>query len=168
MKSLSLLRHAEAEQPIGMRDFDRSLSSYGAQMAPRFGRRLEQQGFMPDLVFASPAARAVETARIMCYEIGYPEESLVLKNGIYRASLEGLLQVIQEASESAQHLLLVGHNPALGELAAYLCAQNPASKPVLSHMATCALLRIQLPIEYWALIESGVGLFQDYDTPENL
>lgn len=164
MKSLSLLRHAEAEQPFGVADKERNLSNYGAQMAPRLGRRLEQQGFMPDQVICSPATRTLETARIICYELGFPVNKLQIREEIYRASINNLMQVIHEADETKDHLLLVGHNPGLSELATYLC--NSSAVP--SHMATCALLRIQLPIDYWAMADRGTGQFLDYDTPENV
>lgn len=165
MKFLSLLRHAEAEQPLGVADHDRNLSSYGAQMAPRLGRRLEQSGFLPDLVISSTAVRALETARIMCYELGCDIDLLQQKSEIYRASYQQLLRVVQGADESLSHILLVGHNPSLSELATYLCGYN---SKVPTHMSTCSLVRIQLPVEYWALVDGSGGQFIEYDTPENM
>lgn len=167
MKTLSLLRHAEAEQPLGVRDFDRGLSSYGAQMAPRLGRRLEQKNFMPDLIVTSPAARTIATAQIISYELGYPVESMVFRDEIYQASLTSLLQVVRSFEENLNHVLLIGHNPALSQLASYLC-QSPHEQRAPSHMATCALFRVALGIEYWALVEQGCGQFNEYDTPENV
>jgi len=164
MKYISLIRHAEAQTTLGIGDRDRDLSVYGAQMAPRLGRRLEQQNFMPDLVYTSPANRAAKTARIMCYELGFPVESIQTKEAIYRASLDDLVQLIQNADEEASHLLLVGHNPSLSELAEHLCPQPE----VPSHMATCSLVQIALDIEFWALAEPKSGYFQKYDTPENI
>lgn len=163
MKYLSLLRHAEAEQPLGIADKERNLSSYGAQMAPRLGRRLEQSGFMPDLVVASPATRTDQTARIICYELGYPIENMAIEENIYRATLFNLLALVQGLDEKLSHVLLVGHNPSLSELANFLCTVD-----VPSHMATCALVRMKLPVEYWALVDGPVGQFIEYDTPENM
>lgn len=165
MKLLSLLRHGEAEQPLGVVDRDRNLSSYGAQMTPRLGRRLEQRGFMPDLVISSTATRALETARIMCFELGCDVDLLQQKDEIYQATLHHLLRIVQGIDESLSHVLIVGHNPSLSDLATFLCGPH---QKVPTHMSTCALVRIELPVEYWALVDSPVGRFVEYDTPENM
>ena len=165
MKYLTLIRHAEAAQPFGVSDFDRALSSYGAEKAPILGRRLEQQGFMPDVVYVSPAARTQETAKILCYEIGFPVEDLSLQDSIYRASLKQLMLLLQDVEEDCEHLMLVGHNPALSDLAQSLCGRKAG---VPSHMSTCSMVRMALPIDYWALIEEGCADFIEYDTPENM
>ncbi len=165
MKYLTLIRHAEASQPIGVTDFDRTLSGYGAQMAPRLGRRLEQQSLMPDVVYVSPAARTRETAKIICYEIGYPAEDCILQETLYRASLKSLVQLLQEVDEDRQHLMIVAHNPGLSELAQFLCQSGTG---VPNHMATCSVVKMAIPVEYWALIEQGCAQFIEYDTPENV
>jgi len=161
MKILSLLRHAEAEQGANVKDFDRQLSSFGNQITPRFGRRLEQEEFMPDRVCSSEAVRAHETAKIICYEIGFPVEKLDIRPELYRAQLDQLLALVRGADENDEHLLIVAHNPVISELVHLLCPDQSGL-----FIATCGLVTIHLPLEYWALIEPGCGLFQRYETPQ--
>jgi len=163
MKQLTLIRHAEAEIPSNGIDIDRILSTYGSQMAPVIGRRLERQGLEPDIVYASPAARAIETAQIICYEIGFSSEQIHIRDEIYRASVPTLVQLLHDVDEAKQHLLIFGHNPTLTDFANFLCSNKR-----ISHMSTCGVVKMNLPIEYWALACEACAEFIEYDTPENV
>ena len=163
MKYLTLIRHAEAQVQSGSPDIERLLSTYGSQMAPVMGRRLESQGVEPDIVYTSPSARTKETAKILCYEIGFPLEKIEIKDEIYRASLMNLFTLIQAANEDLKHLMLIGHNPTITEFANALCKDHQ-----ISHMATCGVFKVALDVDYWALVNEGSGQFIEYDTPENM
>src|SRR5258708_2397719 len=112
MMRLLVLRHAKAERDSATgRDFDRPLAERGLMDAANVGRVMRERGLCPDAIIASPAKRVVETLAALADGYGPVEPNYDQR--IYNASPETLLDVIRRADDSAQTLLLVGHNPGL-------------------------------------------------------
>ena len=61
-KRLTLIRHANAEQDVDVRDFERPLSRKGRGEAEEMARRFQERGLAPDLILVSAAVRTRETA----------------------------------------------------------------------------------------------------------
>lgn len=142
MKTLLLLRHARptSTSPTG-RDFDRPLTDVGRADARRVGQLLRHKEIKPEVVISSPAVRARETADLVCEAAGLSTQTR-FDARIYEASLEELLQLVSEAEDGVETLLLVGHNPGLAELIARLTGENIAMSPA-------TLARIELDIDSW-------------------
>ncbi|KAG4948922.1 hypothetical protein JHK86_042161 [Glycine max] len=65
-RRLILLRHAKSSwDNRSLRDHDRPLSKSGKEDAVRVSRRLQQLGWIPELILSSDAARTKETLKIM-------------------------------------------------------------------------------------------------------
>lgn len=111
---LILWRHAEAQEPEGaMTDLDRPLTRRGEKQAARMAAWLDRQ--LPDgtRILSSSALRTEETARAL----GRRFKSMDgLRPG---ASAEQLLQVAGWPL-SKTPVLVVGHQPTLGQTAAQL------------------------------------------------
>src|SRR5882757_2730189 len=116
MKTLTLLRHAKsAWDDTIARDFDRPLNAKGKRAAATMGRHLRTLEMAFDHVVASPAVRVNET--LASFSHGYGEEiEPSYDRRIYLASAQTLLDVIHDTPDSAERLLLVGHNPGLEDL----------------------------------------------------
>lgn len=113
---LFLLRHAEAE-PDALTDAERALTDLGREQAARVGEFCRRHSLRPDLVLSSPFRRALETARPVAEATG--AECVV----------EGFLASGMRADDALRELttyrrargvMLVGHQPDLGWLAASL------------------------------------------------
>ncbi len=115
MRRLILLRHAKSDRPAGVRDLERPLNKRGRRAAPAVGKRMAEEGLRPDLALVSPATRTRETWAAIKDELGAPPDETVPE--IYEAAAEDILAAIRGASEEAATLLVVGHNPGLGDLA---------------------------------------------------
>ncbi len=116
MKRLITFRHAKSgwDQP-SVRDFDRALNDKGRRAAMTMGRYMRQTGLRFDHVIASPAVRVAETLDAMFD--GYGRRlSPGWDRRAYLASAPTLLEIVQEAPDEVESLLLVGHNPGLEEL----------------------------------------------------
>jgi phosphohistidine phosphatase len=112
MKRLLVLRHAKAEaESASGKDFDRPLAERGWQDATAVGRAMRERGLCPDAIVASPARRVVETLAALAE--GYGKLDPDYDRRIYNASPETLLDVVREADDAVQTILLVGHNPGL-------------------------------------------------------
>jgi phosphohistidine phosphatase len=143
MKTLLLLRHAKpsAGSPTG-RDFDRPLIEAGREAAQSVGQLLRLRRLTPEVVLCSPAARARETAEHVITAASFSTR-LLFEERIYEASVERLLELISEVSEDeAETLLVVGHNPGLGELLTHLTGAHAPMFP-------STLARIDLDIDTW-------------------
>ena len=118
---LILWRHAEAGDslPDPVMDLERPLKPKGERQARRVGDWLNQ--FLPDSVrvLTSPALRCVQTAATL----GRRAKKMdVLAPG---GGVEGLLAAARWP-DSREPVLVVGHQPTLGMVAAYLMAGDAA------------------------------------------
>jgi phosphohistidine phosphatase len=100
-----------------MADRDRPLDARGLRDAPRMAAYMRSQGYIPDIALCSPATRTRETAQALApvigeFPISYPE-------ALYLAEPEALRRLLA-AQETGETVLVVGHNPGLGALAAQL------------------------------------------------
>jgi phosphohistidine phosphatase len=107
MKSLHLLRHAKSSwKDLGLNDHDRPLNKRGRQTAKRMATYLRRAKIAPDLVICSTAMRAQQTLDPIIKAAKKPP-TIILVRGIQLWNLP----------ESANSVLLIGHNPALQDLA---------------------------------------------------
>ena len=116
-RRLVLVRHAQAGDAAT--DRDRPLSGVGQQQAANVGERLAGLGMVPDRVLVSPALRARQTWQGMSAALeGGPEPEV--EERIYDNTLDGLFEVVRESDEDLRTLVVVGHNPAVGQFASDL------------------------------------------------
>jgi phosphohistidine phosphatase len=115
---LTVIRHGTAEDRAS-RDADRPLTSAGREEARQAGARLAQLASPPDLIIASPYARALETARLVARALGYPGEVTVDPALTPDASPEGVRALLAGLGHH-DHVLLVAHEPLLSATCALL------------------------------------------------
>jgi phosphohistidine phosphatase len=119
-RTLVLLRHAKAEQQNWDNDHERELTARGRRDAAAAGRWLIEHGIGIDEVLCSTSERTQQTTEAV-WSSGCPEGEVHLDRRIYLASPERLLEVIHEADEDADVLMVVGHAPGIPSLAELLC-----------------------------------------------
>lgn len=152
MKRLYVVRHGKAENdgPSGD-DFDRKLAERGKDDAKKLGARLKDRDVRVDMIFSSPAKRARKTARILAKKIGYEKDKIVCDPMIYEDSFKGALDLIRSADNSLERLMIVGHNPGLTRLVAFLTGKDVDSLP------TCGAACIDFDLDSWKDAEEGGG-----------
>jgi phosphohistidine phosphatase len=124
MDRLILLRHgkAETDAPSG-RDFDRPLTGRGGRDATVVARALAEAGISPDLVLVSPAARALQTWEAMAAV--FPKVDVEQVPDLYETTPADILALAKSSGAEAATVMVVGHNPGLGQLAAWLAQDTP-------------------------------------------
>lgn len=97
-----MLRHAEAED--GTPDADRRLTAKGEEQSRAVGAALRRLGIELDACVSSPKVRSVETARLVCEQLGVEvTEDDRLAGGPFDP---------REVAEGLGHqVMLVGHEP---------------------------------------------------------
>ena len=111
--------HALSAREAGVAsDPERPLSTLGEQEALEAARHLKASGFTPDLIISSPFLRADRTAAIAAGVFsGAPVRTdAALSDG----RLQNILDLVLKPSAGASRLLLVGHQPLIGAIAAVL------------------------------------------------
>ena len=162
MKTLTLVRHAKSSwKDHSLADRDRPLNKRGKRDAPEMGRRIAAAGIRPSLIVSSPAVRAWTTAKIIANEIGYPREFLQRDNGLYLASVNGILDVIVAQDPGFNSLMLVGHNPGFTDFANYLVPG------LTNNMPTAGVVSVELDSEDWSLYDKPAAELLLYDFPKN-
>src|SRR5450755_1890570 len=114
-RRLLLLRHAKSswEDP-GLDDHDRPLAPRGRRAAKRIGTYLRDERIAISVVLCSSAARAQETlSRLkLC-----GEPTIEVDAALYGATADELLQRVRSLPDVGGTALLIGHNPAMQDLA---------------------------------------------------
>ena len=159
-KRLTLLRHAKSGWgETSEADHERVLSDKGEHHALRLGRLLQEQQLQPDRIVSSSAARAVQTANLICRAM--PAADINTDSKLYLASPEALLDVAAAEYDGNNHLMLIAHNPGMTELV------NRLSNVALDNLPTCGIFCIDLNIESWSellepLNQSGTVFWYHY------
>lgn len=170
MKILALLRHAKSswDEPA-LDDVDRPLSGRGRDAATRMGEEMRALGLHYDLALVSPARRAADTFERVCGAWKGAIESRE-EPRLYLAAGAEILSVIAQAPDSADRLLLVGHNPVLHEMAVRLSGMEESvhGKLLAAKFPTGALAEITLPIGRWADVTGGRGRLVRFLRPRDL
>ena len=149
---LLVVRHAIAEDreafaAAGRGDAHRPLTAKGSRRMRRAARGLRHLVRSVDVIVSSPYTRAAETAEILrrAYKIDEVQTAGVLKPG---AAVADTARSLERYSEET--VLLVGHEPHLGRLVAYLVAGVDRSAINLKKGGACL-------IEFDALPRKGQG-----------
>ena len=130
MPRLILVRHAEAGAPASGGDRERRLTTHGRADAARMGAYFRASGLVFDLALVSPARRACDTLDMILREL--PQKpACELEASLYNAGVDTLQDLLSRSSASAKTLLIVGHNPGLGEFARLLVRGGDSAAPHL-------------------------------------
>jgi phosphohistidine phosphatase len=145
VRRLTLVRHAKAE-PIHpqISDFDRALTHRGLQEAERLARHLSVCNFVPDLLLTSPAQRTKQTAEILMRELALPANYAQHEESLYLAPALDMLKVARSPGPQVRHLMIVGHNPGISELAKLL-----APDAGLDELATATAFTMMFDVPAW-------------------
>jgi phosphohistidine phosphatase len=159
--TLLVMRHAKAAGEPGVNDIERPLTGGGRQDASAAGRWLLAHGVTPDWVLCSAARRARETWEQVSAALGAAapgQDAVSFERRLYDAGTQDLLDRVNEQPDDAATVLTVGHNPASGQLVAWLTGRSDIAFPA------CALAVIRLG-ESWAAAAPGGGELADLWIP---
>lgn len=130
---ITLMRHAKSDwDHPQLADFDRPLNERGLADIPAMARRF---GAPPTRVVSSPAKRAITTAHGLARHLGLPARAVLTDETLYAASPAAIWQALCAAAVSPgadAHVLVVGHNPGMSDLARVLIPVELAELPTCS------------------------------------
>jgi len=166
MKYISIWRHAKAERPEHYAsDFERPLTERGIKDAARMAVLIAHLEPTIDLILGSPSARTAQTVQALTEQCDGAIEPL-WNEAIYLATADTLLSILKALPEHSRHIVLVGHNPGLEELASGLCGAAP--EDVFVRMPTAAVAHVVIEAEHWSTLRWGGAQLKLLITPKAL
>jgi len=170
MRRLLLLRHGKAERAeAGEPDEDRPLAERGRSDASRIGLYLARHRLVPDRGLVSPSERTRETwSRLTAAFATVPP--VVFDERIYTGGPDAILEAVRETPPAAATLIVIGHNPALHQLAALLAASGDieARQRLGESFPTSGLAVIGFAVPDWRGIHVAGGRLEHFVAPRSL
>lgn len=162
MKTIILLRHAKSSwKDSSLQDLDRPLNRRGKANALMMGERLFVRGYIPSVIFSSPATRARETAGLIVEAFGVSQHVIKLIPDLYTFNYEELLGWIRCLDKESDNLLITSHNPAITDLVNFLTLSH------IDKIPTCGVVVLKLAIRSWGQLGAGMAEVEFYDYPKN-
>ena len=176
MRTISLLRHAKSswEPPAAggppLTDKARPLAARGMRDAPRIGAWMAAQALRPDLVLCSSAVRTRQTLAYVKELILPGKARISYRDDLYLAEAEDLVGIVQALDDGSAHVMLVGHDPGMHEVAQMLVgAGNRTLRRLLElKFPTAAVAVIDFPAERWRDVRPGAGTLRLFMAPKRL
>jgi phosphohistidine phosphatase len=171
MKTVTLFRHAksgEKDNP-NLDDFDRPLSGRGLKAAPKMGAAIRDRKIEPDLVLCSPSVRTRQTLSLASPEAWDEPPEVRFEEALYEASAQAMFKVMRQLKNGVSHVMIVGHNPGLQELAVALTPPGSGAREEFKEkLPTAAVLSLDFDVARWAKLQPATGQLRLYITPNML
>lgn len=123
-------------------------------------RRLTELKLVPDLIIASSARRAAQTAEILAHELSLLPRSVRYEEPLYLGGVQEILKLARTIGPRVAHLMIIGHNPGISEVAHLL-----APRDEMGGLATAALCTITFDMEQWSAISPSLTRDAVNETP---
>lgn len=162
---LILMRHAKSDwdNPLDT-DHQRPLSARGLRAAPAIGSWLLAHGYLPGQALVSDAVRTRQTWGLVLGVLGC-EVAVSFRPEMYLASADALLRTLRMAT--APSVLMLAHNPGIGELAGLLSPERPGHA-AFGRYPTGATLVLDFDAADWASIGPRATRLVDFIVPRDL
>jgi phosphohistidine phosphatase len=155
-RRLVLVRHAKAASDPGGSDRSRELTGGGRQDAARVGGWLNVRLSHVDAVWSSSATRARQTFEAIAERLT-AAPPVELRDDLYDAGPDDLLELVREAADSVVVLVVVGHNPTIERLQAWL-SEDDRGFPA----GAVGIVEFE---GSWADLQPGDGHLVDFTVP---
>jgi phosphohistidine phosphatase len=124
-------------------------------------------GLEPQLVLCSSALRARQTLARVLPALG-PELQVYIEPALYTFEADVLLDRLGQISSEVSSVLLVGHNPAMQDLAARVADRGDPLPTVLGKYPTAGLAEITLGAGTWDSLAKRPGELVRFIAPRDL
>ncbi len=160
-RRLLLMRHAKAE-PYGASDRERPLTRSGRRDAAAVGTWIAAHGLAPDHVLVSSALRTTETCTELREAAGLEVEPDI-RDDLYAAEADDILDAIAHVPSDVTALLYVGHNPGVVAVAAALAGagEQRALQLLLTGFPTSGVAVYEVPVP-WHELREGSARLEDF------
>jgi len=165
---LWLLRHAKSSwDDPDLPDSERPLAPRGVRDADRMGAFLAREQVRPALVLCSSGLRARQTLARVLSSLGDRLE-IHVEPDVYTFDPAPLLERLRAVPVGVPSVMLIGHNPALQELALTIAGRGGGLAQMRTKFPTCGLAEIELGVDSWLDVAPGAGSLLRVTLPRDL
>lgn len=144
-KTLLIMRHAKAEGMSGSKyDFNREIINIGEKRTLLVAEKLILRGVIPECIITSPAARALQTAKLMAKSIKLSNDKIIKDESLYFKTLNDYFNALYSAPEEYSTILIMGHNPLVSSFANFFLTKQEIILP------TSGLISIKSKADNWS------------------
>jgi phosphohistidine phosphatase len=138
---LYIVRHAIASPhgTPGVKDDDRALTKEGIQKMREAAEGLRALDCIPEAIFSSPLLRALQTAELLLEILGKGIDFKTTPSLAPSGSRQELYREISLYDKKLKSLMLVGHQPSLGEIAGEIAWGSPDHYVELKKGGACLI-----------------------------
>ena len=166
-RTLYLLRHAKSSwDDPSILDRDRPLAPRGFRTCELVAEYLRGHEITPWLVLCSSSTRTRQTLEGVSAGFSYPVAALI-EHGLYGATAAELLDRLRVVDGSIASVMLIGHNPAIQELAIDLVRPAVPGDALRDKFPTGGLATLELA-STWTALASGSATLTAFITPRQL
>jgi phosphohistidine phosphatase len=146
MKTLHIVRHGKSSWDLpGISDIDRPLIEKGIVNNYNMAERLKQKYSIPEIIYSSPANRAMHTAIIFARALKINLNDIVINSIIYEGEVSSILDLIEETKSTINNLMIVGHNPVFTDLANLFLPES------ILNVSTSGIVTLQFELKDWKI-----------------
>lgn len=150
MKNVFFIRHGKSSWEHDVTDVERPLQSRGYKDGELIGKEFASWRVSIDAVFSSPAKRAFTTCQLICEELSYPLDKVIVTKELYDFDGESVLQFLKNLDDKLKTVVIFGHNHAFTALV------NQLGNMPIANVPTTGLVCISFKEETWKQIVSGI------------
>lgn len=144
MKTLYLMRHAKSSwKHAELNDLERPLLEKGLKRTRLIIDFLKNNNVDIELIICSHATRSLETARIIAHAFNISNDSFRIEKAVYMADAESLTDQLYDLPSGVDNVMIVGHNPAITNLA------NNYLKEKIDYLPTSGVIAIAFSAGSW-------------------
>ena len=150
MKQLVLIRHAKSSWEYDVKDAERPLKKRGFRDADLVSKSFQNELFCPEIIFSSPANRALTTCKIFMKTLNLDDNTLNVKDELYDFGGENVINFLKTIDDSYEKVMIFGHNHAFTSIC------NIFGNKFIDNLPTSGLVVINFDVTSWQNISKGI------------
>ena len=142
------------------------MSGRGRKAARAMAAHIRTAEIHPDLILCSPAVRAHATLELVQPSLGGAE--IAIDDDLYTFEATVVLERLRRLPGDVASVMVVGHNPAIADLAVALAQDGDRVEDLASTYPTGALAELELDVDRWSALRPRCGRLVSFVTPKDL
>lgn len=149
MKEIVLVRHGKSSWEFDVTDRNRPLKLRGVTDAKLVAAAYIKKKDIPDIIFSSPANRALSTCKIFSSILGFSESSIQVVDALYDFGGNNVINFIKKLPNDYNNVMIFGHNHAFTSIS------NIFGDLFIDNLPTSGLVKLKFDINEWKDLKTG-------------
>lgn len=143
------MRHGKSSWEFDVSDRERPLKQRGVTDTQLVLNQFKSYNFYPEVIFSSPANRALSTCKIFMEGLKLEDSMLHIEESLYDFSGNLVIDFIKSLPDNYKNIMLFGHNHAFTSIS------NIFGDKFIDNLPTAGLVKLNIDIEMWSALKKG-------------